>query len=166
MRQSNKRDSLNTEIAQETLLNLFVKAKKEIFSYADIEYFKKNTKVLFNSFVCSDYLPCLDANGKTKYFEFYVELDAFLNQLYLQGRNCNVEESIAVLVELPLFELPYIEIKKLYKRLHLEFMIGDFANAKPVRYDVWLSTDLLKKILKTCCAYKSKKNFEFASLTE
>ena len=166
MRQSDKRDSLNIEITQETLLNLFAKAKKEIFSYSDIEYFKKNTKVLFNSFICSDYLPCLDVNGKTKYFDFYVELDAFLNQLHLQEKNLNVENSIAELVELPLFELSYIEIKKVYKRLHLEFMIGDFANATPVRYDVWNSTELLKKILKTCSAYKSKKNFEFASLTE
>ncbi|WP_432671828.1 hypothetical protein [Flavobacterium sp. SM2513] len=166
MRQSNKRDSLNTEITQQTLAILFGNAKEEIFSYSDIEYFKKNTKILFNSFVCSDYLPCLDANGKTKYFEFYVELDAFLNQLDLQKDNFHAENSIAVLSELPLFELPYIEIKKVFKRLHLEFMIGDFANATPVRYDVWNSTELLKKILKTCCTYKSKNNFEFASLTE
>lgn len=166
MRQSDKKESLNSEITQQTLLNLFATAKKEIFSYSDIEYFKDNTKILFNSLLCSDYLPCLDANGKTKYFEFYVELDAFLNQLDLQKDNFHAESSIAVLSELPLFELPYIEIKKVYKRLHLEFMIGDFANATPVRYDVWNSTELLKKILKTCSAYKSKKNFEFASLTE
>ncbi|WP_396177452.1 hypothetical protein [Flavobacterium sp.] len=166
MRQSDKRDSLKTEITQQTLLNLFVKAKQEIFSYAEIEYFKDNTKVLFKSFLCSHYLPCLDANGKTKYFDFYVELDAFLNRLYLQERNSNVEESIAVLAELPLFKLPYIEIKKIYRRLHHEFMIGDFANATPVRYDVWNATELLKKILKTCCAYKAEQSFEFASIAE
>lgn len=166
MRKSNKRDSLKAEITQQPLAILFVDAKEEIFSYAEIEYFKDNNKVLFNSLFCSDYLSCLDAKDKTKYFEFYVELDEFLNHLNLQKDNFHAENSIAVLSELPLFELPYLEIKKVYKRLHHEFMIGDFANATPVRYDVWNSTELLKKILKTCCAYKSKKNFEFVSFAE
>jgi hypothetical protein len=164
MRQSDKRASLNTEMAQQTLLNLFTKAKKEIFSYSDIEYFKKNTAVLFSSFVGSDYLLCLDAKDRIKFFEFYVALETFLNQLDLQQENCNGEESIAVFVELSIFKLSYTEIKKTYKRLHLQFNIGDFANATPVRYDVWNSIALLKKILKTCCAYKAKENSAFANI--
>jgi hypothetical protein len=166
MRQSNKRNSLNTEIPPQTLAILFANAKEEIFSYAGIEYFKKNTTILFKAFVCSDYLPCLDASGKTKYFEFYVELDAFLNQLALQKDNFHAEKSIAILSELPLFQLPFIKIKKRFKQLHHEFMMGDFANATPMRYDVCNSIELLTKILKTCCAYKSNKNLEFASFAK